>query len=285
MTRSHPRPSRPVLPGGRGNPTSKARRAGGGVASLQRAPGAAFCSGAEAARARSLLTSRGAFHEVARLMPSAPVIHWPYFLGALLLLWFPRPWLRRGRWRRRRRPPREALEQFARDGASEPGDHSVKLRREFSSLRNHVDWMRGSAGAAALASFSFTASPAEASLAVTGLTLAVLLVGLLAQTLRRREGRMAFFAPIFYAVGLNLGLGNHYPALLAFLLVCAVNPVLPDARWFLTAYALALLPFNVLLGGGVQLAVPRSALLFVPIVLSLLAGRSLALVAPRPARW
>lgn len=218
-------------------------------------------------------------------MLSFPVIHWPYFLGALLLLWFPRPWLRLGRWRRRRRKQREVLEKFAQDGAREPGDHSVSLRRECFSLRNHVDGARGAAGTVALTSFSFTDSPPEAQRAVMGLTLAVLLVGLLAQTLRRREGRMAFFAPIFYAVGLNVGLGNHYPGAIAFLLVCAVNPVLPDARWFLTAYALALLPFNVFLGGGVQAAVLHSALLFAPIVLSLLAGRSLALVAPRPARW
>lgn len=218
-------------------------------------------------------------------MLSFPVIHWPYLVAALVLLWFPRPWLRLGRLRRRRRKQREVLEKFAQEGASDPSDHSVKLRREFSSLRNHVDWLRGLAGAATLGWGGFAGHPPEARGTVLLLTAGVLLVGLLAQTLRRREGRMAFFAPIFYAVGLSIGLGNHFSGAMAFLLVCAVNPVLPDARWFLTAYALVLLPFNAFLGGGVQLAALNTALLFVPVILSLLAGRSLSLVAPRPARW
>jgi hypothetical protein len=210
-------------------------------------------------------------------------INWPYLAFALLALWFPRQWLRVGRFRRRRRKQRETLVKFAEEGASNPEDKSVRLGRELKNPRNYLDFFRALAGAVALWSFSLERPSGESAAARWGIAAAVLLSGLLIQTIRRRDGRTTFAAAIFYAAGMSIGMGNYFSGAMAFLLVAAINPIIPNPRVFLAAYALLLLPFNSLLGGGVTIAVMNSAIILVPVIVSLLANRPMVIFARRAA--
>lgn len=207
-------------------------------------------------------------------------VHWLYLLLALLLLWYPRHLLRLGKWRSDKRRHREALEKFAQEGAVDPDDKSVKLRRELGKLRNHLDYLRGFAGTASLWSFSFTATGPDAHLVALWVCIAVTTVGFLLQTTRMRQ-RITFFAAIFFAAGMSIGMGNYFSGAMAFLLTCAINPVIPTPRLFLTVYAFLLLPFNWLLGGGGTLALINSGILLLPPLLSLLLKRPMVIFARR----
>jgi hypothetical protein len=207
-------------------------------------------------------------------------IHWLYLLSALLLLWFPRSLLRLGRWRSRRRRHREALEKFASDGAVDPSDLSVRLGRELRKPRNHLDFWRAFAGAVALRFFAFSGVDSVAQHFVFVLQMAVLLIAILAQTVRF-DRRVTFFAAVFFAAGVSIGMGNFFPATMAFLLTCAINPVIANPRLFFSVFALLLFPFNWLFGGGLILAAANSLLLLVPPVMSLLADRPMVIYARR----
>jgi len=221
-------------------------------------------------------------------MLEQPLINWPYLLAALLLLWFPRHWLRAGKLSRGKRRQREAIERFAQDGGNDPDDKSVRLRRELRIVRNYVDFFRAFAGSVGLWHFSFHVAPEQQNLihAVCGV---LSLIAVVIQTTRFRE-RVTFFAAIFYLPGLCMGVadpvlqalhpivyGNSYSALMAFLLICAFNPVIPTPRMFLTLYGLILFLFNWILGAGFQLAWISSLLVLLPPLFSLMAKRPMVI--------
>lgn len=206
-------------------------------------------------------------------------IHWPYLLLALLTLWFPRQWMRLGKLWRNRRKERETMERFAQDGANDPDDKSVRLGRELRNPRNYLDFLRGFLGALALWRFSVEAEREQAMLAFT-ICAAVTLIGVLIQFLRWRE-RITFFAAIFYGAGVSCGIGNGYPGALALLLVCAVNPVIPTPRLFVSAYALTLLPFNYFLGDDQRLAAFNTFILLLPVLWSLMVKRPMVIFTRR----
>ncbi|MBA3849917.1 MAG: hypothetical protein C0502_07960 [Opitutus sp.] len=202
-------------------------------------------------------------------------IHWPYLALALAMLWFPRPWMRLGRWRRKHRRERETMEKFAQDGAVDPEDKSVRLARELKSPRNHLDFLRALAGGVALWEFSFSAGRAQHGL-LLGWEFGLTLVAILIQLVRWRA-RITFFAPIFYFAGLSIGMGNYFSGSMAFLLMCALNPVIPTPRVFISVFAVLLLPFNYFLGAGLELALINSVLLLVGPLLSLLTERPMVI--------
>lgn len=206
-------------------------------------------------------------------------IHWPYLVLALLTLWFPRQWMRLGKLWRNKRKERETLERFAQDGANDPDDKSVRLGRELRNQRNYLDILRGFLGAFALWRFSFEAEREQATL-VFAVCAVVTFVGVLIQSLRWRE-RITFFAAIFYYAGVSCGMGNGYPGALAFLLICAVNPVIPAPRVFVAAYALTLLPFNYFLGDDQRIAGLNTLILLVPVIWSLMVKRPMVLFTRR----
>lgn len=203
------------------------------------------------------------------------IVHWPYLALALAMLWFPRQWMRLGKLWRKRRKERETLERFAQDGATDPDDKSVRLGRELKKLRNYLDAFRALAGGAALWQFSFEADR-ESGATVFWICAAVTLAAVLIQSVRWRN-RITFFAAIFFYAGLSSGMGGYYPGMLAFLLVCAINPVLPTPRLFVSAYALLLLPFNYFLGDNSRVALFNTVALLVPPIWSLAANRSMAI--------
>jgi hypothetical protein len=206
-------------------------------------------------------------------MPANLIIHWPYLFVALAMLWFPRQWLRTGKSiLKRRRKPDGALERLAGIGARDPDDRSVQAGKEFSNFRNYVDLFRALAGGYCLAQVAFsTEDPDAARVLFIGQSL-VLLVAVLIQTVRI-DGRVSFYAAIFFLVGLNVGVSGHYAGLFAFALTLAINPVIPNPRVFLTVYGLMLLPFGFVFNAdyGV-LAVNAGLVLLIPL-LSLLTKR------------
>jgi hypothetical protein len=203
------------------------------------------------------------------------IVHWPYLALALAMLWFPRQWMRLGKLWRKTRKERETLERFAQDGAADPDDKSVRLGRELRNKRNYIDGLRAFVGSIALWHFSFEAER-EQALLVFALCYGVTFVAVLIQSIRWRD-RITFFAAIFFYAGLSSGLGNGYPGALAFLLVCALNPILPTPRLFVSAYALLLLPFNYFLGDDVRVAGFNTVVLLVPVIWSLMVRRPMVI--------
>jgi hypothetical protein len=214
-------------------------------------------------------------------MDDSLLIHWPYLGLALLMLWFPRQWMRFGRLLRKKRKQREMFEKFAQQGGKDPDDKSVQLTREFGKKRNYLDLLRGIVGGYALWHFSFDAGTPAMENTVVGIATVVSMVGLLIQSVRRDDGRLAFFAPIFFCAGLSLTMDLPYVGGFAFLLTCAINPMLPTPRMFLTCYGLLLLPFGFLFGESFLVVVANTFLLLLLPLLSLMAGRSLVIFSKK----
>lgn len=210
-------------------------------------------------------------------MPDQLTINWPFLLMAVAMLWFPRQWLRTGvRVLKKRRKPDGAMERLAGMGARDPDDKSVQPSREFANFRNYLDLFRALAGGYSLSQFAFTAGNGDAEQGAFLAQAVILLVGVLIQSVRF-DGRLSFFAPIFYFVGMSVGASGHYTGLFAFALVLAINPIIPNPRMFLTAYGLLLLPFGFVFGADLELLGLNAALILLPPLLSLLSKRPLVI--------
>lgn len=211
----------------------------------------------------------------------------PLFVLGLLLLWFPRQWMRFGfvvgHHRRRSRKTSEPWNQ------REPGDPRISFG-ELSKVRNHVDLLRAIVGGLTIVGGPFM----DASLAVADaadrvaarqllvLQVAILLIGLLIQTIRYERRHLTFYAPIFYIAGLSVCLCGPWGATFAFLLIWAVNPMFGSAQAFLTVYAVLLAVFGYLFGTDSILLVMAAFLIcFLPVLLSLLTRRPLVVLARR----
>lgn len=226
------------------------------------------------------------------------IIEFPYLILALAVLWFPRQWLRFGRdatrrlrWLRRSR--RHLNEQLR---AREPGEVRLTAAGEFSKLRNYIDFLRALAGGLLivgqseweiLAAIRHEAAPVDATVVTAGtgldyLRMALLLVGVVIQFLRF-EGRLTFYAPIFYLGGLGFALCGVNAGLFAFVVCWTLNtaaPMLPGG--FLSMYALLIFMLGLLLRGlGDSYVLFMGAVSFLPVLVSLLARRSLAIFVKR----
>lgn len=213
-------------------------------------------------------------------------IAWLQLLPAVLLLWLPRQALRIGgrvfefQRHRRRRFPVDTNPAKTRD----PNDPSVSFRAEIAKLRNTIDFLRAGLGAVMLLGGMPGIEPAwqtipgadseSVRLATYG-RLGILLVGVLIQ-LFRFEHRAMLFAPIFYLTGLSVGLSGFAAGGFAVLLVWLVNPVLPNPAAFLAVHALLVVLLGTLfLGLANQRSLLNATLVFLPVVVSFLAGRPL----------
>lgn len=222
-------------------------------------------------------------------------IDWVYFPIGLLLLWFPRVWLRRGpqvvkpgRASRQRRQQEEAR-------ARDIGDRSVRFKVEFTKLRNYVDFLRAAVGGLAIMGGAMLLgdetslpssilaapdAPLATANAVLWLRLSILLVGVIIHSLRF-EGRVTLFPPIFYLSGLVLGLCGLYAMLFAIVLIWTVNLALRSPMSFLSFYALLVGVFGCLFQGLRPEPLFAMGLVFLPVLLSLLMRRPLVLFAKK----
>lgn len=218
-------------------------------------------------------------------------IDWLFFPIALVLLWFPRSWLRLGpqllRVGRSTRHKRRVAELNARDS----GDRSVKFKTEFSKVRNYVDFLRAAIGAVALVGgemllngddtslpSSLLAGPDATQVTINTIfwvRLAIILVGVVIQCLRV-EGRVTLFPPIFYLTGIVFALGGTYTMLFSILLIWTINLGLRTPLSFLGIYGLLVACFGCLFRTFRPEPLVAAGLIWLPALLSLLTRRSLA---------
>jgi hypothetical protein len=219
----------------------------------------------------------------------------PQFLFGLVLLWFPRPWMRLGIsvGRRRKGSGRKHHEEVEPWLRRESGDPRIDPRREARKVRNYFDLLRGLAGSIAILGGPFVVASLTAAEGaskvvareVLALNLAILFVGLLIQTMRFERGRMTFFAPIFYLAGVSASLCSGWGALFAFLLIWGMNPMLGSAQGFLTVYGVLLCIFGLLFRGLTdKMPIAALGLCLLPVLLSLLARKPLVVFSRKAAR-
>lgn len=221
------------------------------------------------------------------------IVDWPLLLLAVFFLWLPRQWMRLGAaFRRRRKRRGERANANEPWKAREPGDPRVNLRREFAQFRNYIDLLRAAVGALLVegglgveAVFRAGAgSIAAAGRQVQAVQVAVLLAGLLIQTVRLDQGKLRFFPPIFYLAGVTVGLCDWKAALFAFALVWVANAALANAQAFLAIYALLVVLFGLLFAEHGRLMVAYAGVLcFLPVLLSLLSRRPLVVMSRKAA--
>jgi len=214
------------------------------------------------------------------------IVHVPYLVLAIALLCFPRQWLRLGSIFKRRRNPGVSRGEKESSRNKEPGEAQVRFGAEFSKFRNYVDLLRAGAGSLAFVGGLGIPScltvaenaPRREFYTVIGIRLAIMLAGLLVQTVRRERGRFTFYPAIFYIAGLTVGLCGPWGALFAFVLVWAFNVMISNAQIFLTVYAVLIAIFGGTFASHNPLAVISAAILgYAPVLLSLLANRPLVI--------
>lgn len=214
----------------------------------------------------------------------------PFLLLALLLLWFPRQWMRLGFSVRRRRVKSGNIDSGRGKEPwknREPGDPAVVFTKEFLKFRNYFDLLRGAAGSLAVVGgmrITSCLSLEEGATALAGRELlvakfAILLAGLAIQMLRFERGHFMFFAPIFYLAGISAALLGLNGALFAFLMIWAVNPMLNGPEGFLLIYAVTMLVFGWVFPGPPNwFSIVAAVYCLVPLVLSLLSKRPLVVL-------
>ena len=218
-------------------------------------------------------------------------INFPLLFVALVLLWFPRQWLRLGSVlikRRSRKNPDQALAATEPWNVREPGDPRVHFGTEFSKFRNYVDLVRAVAGGVCITGGLRVDSclqladgaPASQVKGLIAIKALILLLGLLIQAMRYEKHRFTFYPPIFFLAGLSVPLCEPYAALFAFVSIWAINPIFASAQGFLTIYAVLMVAFGQYFAGlGDKTAMFAGFLCFLPVLLSLLANRPLVIFA------
>lgn len=155
--------------------------------------------------------------------------------------------------------------------------------REFRKPRNYFDLFRGTAGGLAVVGGEHIPPslrlPDDASSDTVVIQLGALLlltVGLLIQTYRNENGRMAFFAPAFYLAGLSVCLVGTWAAIFAFILIWTLNPMLRNPQAFLSVYAVVVAGFGLALQDmAVERPITAFFMFLLPVLLSLMTRRPL----------
>jgi len=187
---------------------------------------------------------------------------------ALLLLYFPRQWLRLGKKVIRSSAPRNLGQPVVERDAQ---DASLSLKSEISRPRNWVDLARAAAGAVAVhyACFSVEFGAAK-SIApkIFAIKCVLLVLAVLVQVIRL-ESRVRLVAPIFFILGLSFGLIGWQSALFAFVAVWTCNRAISSVGVFLFAAASFQIAFGILLARGLfDYQLLSAGLAILPLILS-----------------
>lgn len=220
------------------------------------------------------------------------VFDWPFLVLGIVLLWFPRQWMRLGKHvlRRKRSRSTGGDEPWAR---REPGDPRLSFIREFAKARNYFDLLRGAAGSLAIAGWgqitpSITAAPGEGGASywtIFTLKVGIIFIGLLIQIIRTEHHRITFFAAVFFIAGISVPLCGPWAAIFAFVLVWGANPMFNNAQAFLSLYSILLIAFGMLLRGiGNVDALAAGLMCFFPTLVSMLSRKPLLVFSRRGFR-
>lgn len=220
-------------------------------------------------------------------------INYFYLVLAIILLWMPRHWLRVGRKAARKLglSRKSRKRDFVR--IRESGDNRVNFTEEFGKPRNYVDFLRALTGGLLLignpdwgVSSCFgdpeSLMSVKEDLFIFEIQILIVAIGVIRQFVRI-EGRVTFFAPLFYFFGLALALCGFGAGFFAFLLVWTLNTALPvPPVGFLSVYTIFLWLLGMLFQGIGNPYVYAAAILYaLPVVISLMARRSLALFSKK----
>jgi hypothetical protein len=207
-------------------------------------------------------------------------VHYPFLAVALVLLFLPRTWLRFG--------PRVGgtISRRATDVAKalrdseEPG---LKVGIEAAKGRNWVDFGRAVAGGCALTFAAFgLPEPGERThwtvLAAQGVLLGCAVI----VQMVRVDGKVAFFAPIFFLQGLTFGVGGWLMGLLAMFGTWGLAPVIPGAGMLLFVHGLFVLVLGYLMRNmEATMLFILVGLVWLPVLTSLLAKKRLSVAFDR----
>ena len=200
-------------------------------------------------------------------------VHYPFLAFALVLLWFPRGWLRHGL-RVTSKPPRRYNQpKTERD----PNDRAVKPLVEAVKSRNWVDFFRAAVGGYGVTSAVFASSGAGAAHAPALVWQGALLAAAVFFQMVRLEGRLSLFAPIFFLQGLTVGAAGPLVGLLAMLGSWALTPVLPGAGAVLFVQGAITLSLGLLLQGTEPtLLMVLTGVIWLPMLVSVLLRKRLS---------
>lgn len=218
-------------------------------------------------------------------------INYAYLILAVVLLWMPRQWLRAGRRAARKLGLRRHKRDFGR--LRETGDNRVNFIEEFSKPRNYIDFLRALTGGLILignadwgvsscfGSVTTLHGPAE-DVFWWEVRIAIIAVGVVLQFVRF-EGRITFYAPLFFFAGLSCAMCGWGAGSFAFLLVWVLNTALPiPPVGFLAVYSLLLWLLGILFQGLSNRYIHAAPVMFLaPVVVSLMARRQLALFSKK----
>jgi hypothetical protein len=207
-------------------------------------------------------------------------INFWFLIPTLILLWLPRQWLRIGRIR----PKKKSRTQRHRSApADEIGvvpefqNHSVQFGKEMRNRRNWLDLFRSIAGSICLTEYCFGAGPnPPPTLAeqILGAQAGILVIAMLFQLFRLKR-QSVLFAPIFFLLGLTVGLVGYESAFFAWIMIWAVNVVLPGPASFLFTYAAVVGGFGAVFVGKSKLMMLMCGLSCFPLLVSVMARRRL----------
>ncbi len=202
------------------------------------------------------------------------IVHIWLLLIAVLLLWFPRQWLRTGK-KMVSLPTRPPTDKDHR----EANDVSLKLREEFPKPRNWVDLLRAVAGSIGLCLVCFevaSGAPKGTGNTIFIIQCAVLAVAVFIQTVRVQK-RFRLVAPVFFILGLSFGLIGWQAALFACVTIWVLNLLLPSAGIFLMVFAGLELVFGRVLSHETPLRnlILAAVLAAIPVLLSAMTNRRL----------
>ncbi len=175
------------------------------------------------------------------------VNYWLLFI-AVVLLCFPRQWLRKGA-----RTSSSSRSRKKKRAVIGDNDVIAQAKEELLKVRNWVDFFRSGAAGLAVVHLCFDQSPEVADdvgLQIFLIQIGIFLVGVLVQTVRLSQGGLSFVAPVFFMLGLSFGLIGWKAALFVCVAGFFLNRVLPGPGVFLFVFAVLELGFGMMLPGS-----------------------------------
>ena len=202
-------------------------------------------------------------------------VHLPILVFALLLLVFPRNWLRHGPRIGGRAARRHAGETAPERDTNERG---LKPLVEAGKWRNWIDFGRGAVGGLALTGAAIVAPDSPKAGDWVTLTLHGVVFGAAAVVqMLRIEGRLALFAPIYFLQGLTFGVAGWFVGLVAMLGSWALTPVLPGPGALLFVQGAVALSLGLLLGNTApNVLMVLAGVVWLPMLASVLMHRRLS---------
>jgi hypothetical protein len=194
---------------------------------------------------------------------------------AVVLLWFPRQWLRLGVKVIPLSPRHAPTDKDLRDAR----DISLRLRDELVKPRNWIDFSRAVTGSIGICFVCFDVqpdAPRNTGDLIFGIQCVVLLTAVAIQTIRFQH-RLTLVAPVFFILGLSFGLLGWQAAVFACVTIWVLNLLIPSPGFFLMVFAALEVLFSRLLAGGVpaKLVLLAAVIATGPVIFSAMTNRRL----------